>query len=358
MQVIFKEDNKMTKVQSIRKKLLAALLIIAVAIAFSPLTATTAHAVANDAYEPNDAISAAKAIALNTTISANLAPNSNNGGYGSSAYDYYAFTVSQAGPYTVEFSHAVPSGATHSSFAYVRVETQAEARKGSGYSYLDVGKTYITTDWLNAGTYYVSIEAFSSDAGFDQPYSFAVKRGGYIDSAYYYVRHSYTGKNISPVTSVYSQSTRLTLNKDYKVSGIRKGVGLGKATLTGIGNYYGTHTVDFGVYPNWVMLKSVKALGKKKVKVTWYKTSSVDKYVVQYKLSSSKTWKSKTVSKSKSSVTLSKLKKGKRYNIRIYAYKSSGGKRFNSINTDSNITTAYTKVPGFATYSKKNVKVK
>jgi hypothetical protein len=44
--------------------------------------------------------------------------------------------------------------------------------------------------------------------------------------------------------------------------------------------------------------------------------------------------------------------------VRIYAYKKSGGKKFSSLNIDETITSAYTAIPGFATYSEKIVKVK
>jgi hypothetical protein len=343
-----------------RRRLLVALLVAAVAIAFSPIAAISAHALTDDAYEPNDEENGVKpAISVGQIVSANLAPNSNHGGSASMANDYYSFTIAEAAPYTIEFNHAVPAGATEASFANVSVRTDAGASKGSAIIKLNVDRTYVTTEWLNAGAYYLYVTAFSSsDAGFDQPYEFVIKKGGYIDDFTYYIRHSYTGKAVSPVTAVYSRNTNLVQDQDYKVSGTKTAVGMGTATITGIGNYYGTYQVSFAVYPDQVMLKNVKAAGKKKVTVSWYKGKSVDKYVVQYKLTSSSKWKSKTVSSKKSSLTLTNLKKGKKYNVRVYAYKTAGGKKYNSINTDNAITTAYTNVPGFSTYSAKNVKVK
>jgi hypothetical protein len=345
-----------------KRRLFIALLIAAIAVAFSPLAAIDAHALLpNDAYEPNDTTATVKPIAIDAIVSANLSPNSNNGEDGSTsrANDYYSFTVTEPAPYTVEFNHVVPAGATESDFAYVSVRTDADASKGGAYIKLNVDKTYVTTDWLNAGTYHIEVTAYSaSDAGFDQPYEFVVKKGGYIDDAMYFVRHNYTGSPISPFRLVYSKYTSLVLDQDYTVSGTQTSVGMGTATVTGIGAYYGSHQVSFAVYPDQVMLKNVKA-GKKKLTVSWYKVKSVDKYVVQYKLTSSNKWKSKTVSSKKSSVVLSKLKKGKKYNVRIYAYKTVGGKKYNSINLDETITTAYTDVPGFSeNYSMKTVKVK
>jgi hypothetical protein len=338
-----------------KRRLLIALLIAAVALAFSPIAASEAHGLSNDAYEPNNNTATAKPISINSPIAANLAPDNT---FGTAAYDYYKFTVTQAAPYTLEFTHAVPSGATNSSFAYVKIFTTGGVNKGSSYTKLNVGTTYISSDWLAAGTYYIEVSTYGSDAGFEQPYSFVVKKGGRIDNYYYYVRHSYTGQTINPITGVWSSGTRLTLNTDYTVSGTRKAIGLGTATVTGKGNYYGSYKVAYAVYPNQVLLKKVKA-GKKKITVSWYKVKGPDKYVVQYKLSSSKKWKSKTVSKSKSSVTISKLKKGKKYNVRVYAYKKAGGKKYSSINLDSTITTAYTSVPGFSSYNGvKTVKVK
>jgi hypothetical protein len=337
-----------------KRRLFIALLIAAITIAFSPLMALDAHAI--DSYEPNDRdTDPMPAISIGQIINADLAVDADRT---STANDYYAFTVAEAGSYTLEFSHAVPAGATESDFAYVGIRTEKGASVGSTYVKLNQAMTYVASDWLNTGSYYVTITAYSgSDAGFNQPYTFIIKKGGYIDSYSGYQRFSYTGKAINPFTYVSCNYTRLILDQDYKVSGTKASVGMGKATLTGIGNYYGTHVIDFAVYPDQIMIKNVKA-GKKKLTVSWYKAKSVDKYVIQYKPTSTNKWKSKTVAAKKSSVTLSGLKKGKKYNVRIYAYKTVGGKKYNSINLDETITTAYTNVPGFSTYSVKTVKVK
>jgi hypothetical protein len=346
----------MSKVHKIdaKRRLFIALIIAAIAIAFSPLAAIDAHAI--DAYEPNDSeTDPMPTISIGQIINADLAPNNPTSSF---ADDYFAFTISEAGSYTLEFSHAVPAGATDVDFGYARIRTSAGASVGGSTIKLNQAMTYVSSDWLNAGSYYVEVSASSyGDAGFNQPYSFVLKKGGYIDDFTYYIRHSYTGKAISPVTSVYCNYTRLTLGKDYTVSGTKTSVGMGKATVTGIGNYYGTHQVEFAVYPEQIMVKSIKA-GKKKLTVSWYKAKSVDKYVVQYKPTSTNKWKSKTVAAKKSSLTISKLQKGKKYNVRIYAYKTVGGKKYNSVNVDSEITTAYTNVPGFSSFSMKTVKVK
>jgi hypothetical protein len=337
------------------KSIKMVVLMFVMALAFSPISALNAWALTADNYESNNTREEAKPISVGAAISANLVADNT---FGSTANDYYKFTVAKAAPYTVEFDHAVPGGATNAYFAYVRISDGNDTAKTTSYTKLNAAKTYVTADWLAVGTYYVEVTAYSSDAGLNAAYTFVVKQGGHIDNAYYAIRSVYSGKTINPFLSAYSQSTKLTYGTDYTVTGTRKAIGLGKATVTGKGNFYGSHTVDFAIYPNRVMLKSVKALGNKKVKVEWYKVKSVYKYVVQYKLTSSKKWKSKTASKSKSSLTLKKLKKGKKYNVRIYAYKKSGGKKFCSINTDSSVTKAYTATPGFASYSKKNVKVK
>lgn len=77
-----------------------------------------------------------------------------------------------------------------------------------------------------------------------------------------------------------------------------------------------------------VKLSSVQNISKKAIKVTWKKKSGVTGYQVQYSTSSKmKSAKTVTVKKAKTtSVTISKLKKGKKYYVRVRAYTKKNGK--------------------------------
>lgn len=80
--------------------------------------------------------------------------------------------------------------------------------------------------------------------------------------------------------------------------------------------------------PAAVKLSSVKNISSKSIKVTWKKKSGVTGYQVQYSTSSKmKSAKTVTVKKAKTtSVTISKLKKGKKYYVRVRAYTKKNGK--------------------------------
>lgn len=83
--------------------------------------------------------------------------------------------------------------------------------------------------------------------------------------------------------------------------------------------------------PNKGTLKKVKALGKKKVKVTWKKLAVTGGYQLQYAQNRSFTKKKKTknISKTASSATVKKLIKGKTYYFRVRAYNKAGtGKKY------------------------------
>lgn len=76
-------------------------------------------------------------------------------------------------------------------------------------------------------------------------------------------------------------------------------------------------------------LKKVKSAGKKQAKVSWKKTAGADGYVIQYSLKANfKNKKQITVKDGNTSAkAIKKLRSGKRYYVRIRAYKISGGKK-------------------------------
>jgi uncharacterized repeat protein (TIGR02543 family) len=68
-------------------------------------------------------------------------------------------------------------------------------------------------------------------------------------------------------------------------------------------------------------------VGKKQIKITWKKsaTKGVSGYEVQYRLVGKK-WTTKKIGAKATSITIKKLKPGKRYEVRVRALKKSGGK--------------------------------
>ena len=84
--------------------------------------------------------------------------------------------------------------------------------------------------------------------------------------------------------------------------------------------------------PAAVKLSSVKNISSKSIKVTWKKQSGVTGYQVQYSTSSKmKSAKTVTVKKAATtSVTISKLKKGKKYYVRVRTYKKVNGVKYYS----------------------------
>lgn len=122
--------------------------------------------------------------------------------------------------------------------------------------------------------------------------------------------------------------------------------GTGKATITITAKAttnYKSATKKVTIYAIPAMLKTpAVTAGRKSLTVKWSKDSKADGYQIQYS-TSSKFKKATTVTFSKKTVkkTIKKLKKGKKYYVRIRAYKKIGNKKY------------------YGTWSKvKNVKVK
>ncbi len=133
-----------------------------------------------------------------------------------------------------------------------------------------------------------------------------------------------TGKAFKPGVTFGMGS--LVENVDYKVS-YKNNVNVGEAslTVTGMGNYIGSSTMEFKILPGKVALDKVKSTKKKKVTVTWGKMPGGVKYQVSYRVGKGK-WKTKTVSKNK--LTIKKLKPRKKCTVRVRAFKTVNGENW------------------------------
>lgn len=131
--------------------------------------------------------------------------------------------------------------------------------------------------------------------------------------------YTYTGKAIKPVITWSRGAGSCTIRYASNVQ-----IGTGEVILTPTGNYGalgGSIVRFFDIYPAKVKTPSVKA-GKKKMTVRFAKVKGGVKYEVQYRLGKKGKWKSKKIKTSK--VTIKKLKAKKKYQVRVRAYKKVG----------------------------------
>ena len=105
-----------------------------------------------------------------------------------------------------------------------------------------------------------------------------------------------------------------------------------KVTARMKGKYKGTISASFKINPKGTVLKKLTA-GSKKITVSWKKQAKkITGYQIQYSLKSNfKSAKTVTVKgPKKTSKVIKKLKKGKKYYVRIRTYKTVGGKKYYS----------------------------
>lgn len=137
----------------------------------------------------------------------------------------------------------------------------------------------------------------------------------------------YNGKAKKPVVTVTdSDGKKLVKDTDYIVkysNNTKCGEASAKVTLKG--NYSGTKTQKFKIVPKKASISKIKA-GKKSISITIksQKTSKATGYQIYYKKAGSKA-KYKNVTSTKKKLT--GLKKGKKYTVKVRAYKTIDGKK-------------------------------
>lgn len=142
----------------------------------------------------------------------------------------------------------------------------------------------------------------------------------------------YTGKAQKPGITMKNNGVKLVKNTDYTIRYSKnKSIGQAVITIKGKGNYTGTKKIYFKILPKAPTLSKVKSVAKGKLTAYWTRVSGVSGYQIQYSLKSSfSSVKSVTVSSGSVSKTISALKKGKVYYVRIRAYKKVDGKKYYS----------------------------
>ena len=129
-------------------------------------------------------------------------------------------------------------------------------------------------------------------------------------------------KTLSKVSSSSSSGYTVSYKNNTKI-------GKATVTITGTGNYTGTITKTFKIYPKKGTISSLKSSAKKKMTVKWKTISgSVTKYQVRYRVKGTSKWTTKTYSSSTKSKTITGLKSGKTYQVQVRAYKTVNGEKY------------------------------
>lgn len=137
--------------------------------------------------------------------------------------------------------------------------------------------------------------------------------------------YSYNGKQIRPSVTVDNENHDTVPSSCYTVKyGTNVDVGKGKITVTGKGNYKGTIKKTFKILPKGTKLTKVK--GKKRsLVITWKKQpKQIDGYEIQYHIGKKFAQTNKIIRINNPATVkkvIKKLKKGKRYCVRIRTYK-------------------------------------
>jgi len=155
---------------------------------------------------------------------------------------------------------------------------------------------------------------------------------------------TYSGKAQTQSPVVKMNGVTLKKGTDYKLTYKNNTkVGTATVTITGIGTFKGSVKKTFKINPKGTSLSSVSK-GKKAFTVKWKKQSTqTTGYQLEYSTDKnfSKNCKKVTVSSTKTTKkTISKLKGGKKYYVRIRTYKTvSGTKYYSSWSSAKSVTT-------------------
>jgi hypothetical protein len=129
----------------------------------------------------------------------------------------------------------------------------------------------------------------------------------------------------TPILNVLYGGRKLSLGVDFTLSYTNnRSIGIASVAAYGKGKYKGTISSTFRIVPARAKFKSAKA-GKRSIKVVWARLPKghpgITKWQIRYRAKGTVKWKSKTVSAKRTSLTIKKLKKGKRYEVRIRSCK-------------------------------------
>ena len=142
----------------------------------------------------------------------------------------------------------------------------------------------------------------------------------------------YTGKAMKPAVTVKLGGKKLVKGTDYTIAySHNKAVGEATITVKGVGSYTGSVVGTFNISPKKVAGLTL-ASGSKRLTVSWKKGAGITGYELQYGLKKDFS-DARTVTIKKATTvkkTITKLKGGRTYYVRVRAYKNSKGLKFRS----------------------------
>lgn len=143
----------------------------------------------------------------------------------------------------------------------------------------------------------------------------------------------YTGKALKPAVIIKTADGKKLNSKYYTLTyKNNKKIGKGTVTIKFKNGYTGTVTKNFKVNPKATSVKKITT-GRRQLRATYKKVSGVTGYQVQVATNSKFSKNKKTVTvkgAKKTSAIVKKLKRGKKYYVRIRTYKTVDGKKYYS----------------------------
>ncbi len=137
---------------------------------------------------------------------------------------------------------------------------------------------------------------------------------------------AYTGRAIKPTVVVRLNGRTLSAGTDFVASYTSNiKTGAARVTITGKSNFAGSRTVTFKIVPKKSSISRLRR-GTRRFTASWKKHSGASGYELAY--STRKTKGFKAVRTSAASKTVTKLRRGTRYYVKLRAYKTIAGKRY------------------------------
>lgn len=255
----------------------------------------------------NNTFDTANTIKTNTTYRGMIADNER--------YDMYRFTIPSKTRMRVIFNSL---DGTSASAIKIYDGNRVKVCSWSGRSSID-GEAVE----FSPGTHYIEIDGYN-------PLVYSLQIASPIPMSATSIKlsnssYTYDGYMKTPGVTVAHNGSNLSTFRSYSVSySANKNAGIGKVTVTGKGAYAGSVTKTFKIKPGRPSIKAVKGV-KKGFKATWAKKSKAEATGYQVQYSTKKSMKgAKTKTVKGGAKTVKGLKAGKRYYVRVRAYKTVG----------------------------------
>lgn len=140
----------------------------------------------------------------------------------------------------------------------------------------------------------------------------------------------YTGKSITQNINVNINNRTLSLGTDYTIKySSNKNPGRATVKITGKGNFTGSKTVYFIIYPKVPKSPKMSSTSTSSLKLTWSKSSGASGYIISV-FNSKKNKYVKVATSTKNYVTIKKLSAGTTYQYSISPYVKVGSKIYAS----------------------------